>query len=67
MSVAAAQFLAQRRVECLALSAWLRRHWVIALSVVLRPVGKVVSQLAAGGARDLIGRLSLGLGCEAVL
>lgn len=29
------QSLAQRRVECLALSAWLRRHWVIALSVVL--------------------------------
>jgi len=35
MNFAAAQFLAQRRVECLALSAWLRRHWVIALSVVL--------------------------------
>lgn len=38
MSVAAAdaaKFLAQRRAECLAFSAWLRRHWIIALAVVL--------------------------------
>jgi conjugal transfer pilin signal peptidase TrbI len=35
MSVAASQFLAQRRGECLALSAWLRRYWICALTVVL--------------------------------